>query len=102
MALNNGREEEPARSAYLNQTLERDRATCAAFWKVFGSGNFTFYLSFWDLKPAPSAPRCALKTNGIQKKAYCKSYHPVLYCCYAKINDKALCKMGFKAKNTDQ
>jgi hypothetical protein len=36
-----------------NQTLERDRATCAAFWKVCGLGKFTFYLSFWGLKARP-------------------------------------------------
>ncbi len=35
------------------QYARRDRAICAAFWKVCGSGNFTFYLSFWVKSPAP-------------------------------------------------
>ncbi len=37
-----------------NQTLERDRATCAAFWKLCGSRKFDFYLSFWGLKARPA------------------------------------------------
>lgn len=40
-------------SGYLTKTLESIRATCAAFWKVCGSGNFPFYFSFWGLKARP-------------------------------------------------
>ncbi len=46
-----------------NKTLERDRATCAAFWKVCGSGNFTFYLSFWGLKARPLSSPLSSKNN---------------------------------------
>jgi hypothetical protein len=46
-----------------NKTLERDRATRAAFWKVCGSGEFTFYLSFWGLKARPLSSPLAVKTT---------------------------------------
>jgi hypothetical protein len=52
-----------------NKTLERDRATCAAFWKVCGSGNFTFYLSFWGLKARPlSSPFYVFKERERNEK----------------------------------
>ena len=40
--------------------LPDDRATCAAFWKVSGSGKITFYLSFWGLKSRPLSSPLAI------------------------------------------
>ena len=46
-------------------TLERDQAWCAAFWKCLVQESLTFYLSFWGLKAWPLSSPLAIKVKSM-------------------------------------